>query len=84
MILGKQKTKLARIHDLGKKIKRLTTLLSEAISANPVKNSRDMPTVRASLEKEYQQEITSLRQKLKSRFSHFESIRAPRDADAKT
>ena len=82
VVLGKQDDRLVRIHDLEKEIERLRTALSEAISADLEMNRRDTVTARASVESEYQQEITSLRQKLKYRIAQLESIRALRYAGA--
>ena len=82
VVLGKQEDRVARIYDLKGEIKYLNTSLSEAISADLEMNRRDTVTARASVESEYQQEITSLRQKLKYRIAQLESIRALRYAGA--
>ena len=74
---------MARIHDLENEIEHFKTSLFEAVSSDPEKIWRDQTAVRASLKKQYRQEINSLNQKLKSRVSQLESIRALRDADAK-
>ena len=74
---------MARIHDLENEIERLKTSLSKSVSSDPEKSRHDQTAARASLEKQYRQELNSLNQKLKSRISQLESIRDLRDADAK-
>ena len=74
---------MARIPDLENDIERLKTSLSEAVSSNPENRRRDQTASRASVEKQYRQEINSINQTFKSRISQLESIRALRDADAK-
>ena len=83
VVLGKQEDWLAKIRDLEEEIKRLKTSLSEAIFADPEKIRRDVATVRASLETEYQQKINSPRHMLNSWVSQIMSIRDLRDAGAK-
>ena len=57
--------------------------MSEAASSDPDKVRRDQAAARTSLKKECRNEINSLSQKLKSRISHLESIRAFQESDAK-
>ena len=78
-----QEEQLAIIRDLEEEIKRLKTALSRANSTDPEKLRRAIADARASLEKAFQQEIDSLRQKLKSRISQLESIRDLWNADEK-
>lgn len=51
---------MARIHYLEEEVDRMKTFLSKAISADLEKIRPDMAASRASPEKEYQQEVTSL------------------------
>ena len=82
-VLNKQEDRVVKIHDLENEIERSKTSLSETVSSDPEKSRRDQTAIRASLKKQYRQEVNSINQKLKSRISQLESIRALLYADAK-
>ena len=67
-IFYKQEDRVARNHNLENEIERLKTSVSEAVSSDPEKSRRDQTAFRASLEKQYRQEINSINQTLKTGF----------------
>ena len=48
---------MARIPDLENEIERLKTSLSKAVSSDPEESRHDQTAARASLEKQYRQEL---------------------------